>query len=105
MLRPRWTARHPQASNLIRVTSRWRQARESAGARGIDAVVLTPGANLRYLTGYYAKPLERLTAFVAESGHVRSLEVVEVNPILDRENQTAKLAVELVASALGARIL
>ncbi|MDX6491345.1 MAG: hypothetical protein QOD43_1590, partial [Gaiellaceae bacterium] len=36
---------------------------------------------------------------------VRSLEVVEVNPILDRENQTAKLAVELVASALGARIL
>ena len=41
----------------------------------------------------------------AESGLVRSLEVVEVNPILDRENQTAKLAVELVASALGARIL
>ena len=34
-----------------------------------------------------------------------SLEVVEVNPILDRENETAKLAVELVASALGARIL
>ena len=33
-----------------------------------------------------------------------SLEIVEVNPILDRENQTAKLAVELVASALGARI-
>jgi arginase len=42
---------------------------------------------------------------IAESGVVGSLEVVEVNPILDRENQTAKLAVELVASALGARIL
>jgi arginase len=42
---------------------------------------------------------------VAESGLVESLEVVEVNPILDRENETAKLAVELVASALGARIL
>jgi hypothetical protein len=28
-----------------------------------------------------------------------------VNPILDRANETAKLAVELVASALGARIL
>jgi arginase len=42
---------------------------------------------------------------VAESGLMSSLEVVEVNPILDRENQTAKLAVELVASALGARIL
>jgi arginase len=34
-----------------------------------------------------------------------SLDVVEVNPVLDRENTTARLAVELVASALGARIL
>jgi arginase len=42
---------------------------------------------------------------IAESAVLDSLEVVEVNPILDRENQTAKLAVELVASALGARIL
>jgi arginase len=42
---------------------------------------------------------------VAESGIVGSLDVVEVNPVLDRENATAKLAVELVASALGARIL
>jgi hypothetical protein len=29
------------------------------------------------------------------------MDVVEVNPILDRENATAQLAVELVASALG----
>ena len=32
-----------------------------------------------------------------------SFDVVEVNPVLDRENATGKLAVELVASALGAR--
>ena len=36
---------------------------------------------------------------------IDSLELVEVNPVLDRENETAKLAVELAASALGARIL
>jgi arginase len=42
---------------------------------------------------------------VAESGLMDSLDVVEVNPILDRENATAALAVDLVASALGARIL
>ncbi|MES1248734.1 MAG: arginase [Actinomycetota bacterium] len=42
---------------------------------------------------------------IAESGKVDSLDVVEVNPILDRENATGRLAVELVASALGARIL
>jgi arginase len=42
---------------------------------------------------------------VAESGGADSFDVVEVNPILDRENATGRLAVELVASALGARIL
>ena len=42
---------------------------------------------------------------VAESGLAGSFEVVEVNPILDRENATAQLAVELVASALGKTIL
>jgi arginase len=42
---------------------------------------------------------------VAESGLVDSMDVVEVNPILDRQNATGQLAVELVASALGARIL
>jgi arginase len=42
---------------------------------------------------------------IAEAGTVDSLDIVEVNPVLDRENATGKLAVELVASALGARIL
>jgi arginase len=42
---------------------------------------------------------------VAESALIDSMDVVEVNPILDRENATGQLAVELVASALGARIL
>ena len=38
-------------------------------------------------------------------GDVRSMEVVEGNPILDSHNETAELAVELIASALGKRIL
>ena len=42
---------------------------------------------------------------VAEYGRTDSIDVVEVNPILDRENATGLLAVELVVSALGARIL
>ncbi len=42
---------------------------------------------------------------VAESARIDSMDVVEVNPVLDRENATGQLAVELVASALGARIL
>ncbi|WP_049970353.1 arginase [Haladaptatus cibarius] len=38
-------------------------------------------------------------------GVLRSLELVEVNPILDEHNETAELATELAASALGKRIL
>jgi arginase len=40
-----------------------------------------------------------------ESQRLISMDVVEVNAILDRENATALLAVELIASALGKKIL
>ena len=42
---------------------------------------------------------------IADSQQLVSMDVVEVNPILDRENATALLAVELVLSALGKKIL
>ena len=42
---------------------------------------------------------------VAASGRLRSFEIVEVNPAMDMANQTARLAVGLVASALGKTIL
>jgi arginase len=42
---------------------------------------------------------------VARSGTLRSMELVEVNPVLDEANETASLAVELAASAFGKRIL
>ena len=42
---------------------------------------------------------------VADSGRLISMDVVEVNSILDRENATALLAVELILSALGKKIL
>jgi len=40
-----------------------------------------------------------------ESGHLQSIEMVEINPILDTRNQTAVLAVGLICSALGKSIL
>ena len=42
---------------------------------------------------------------VAESGAMRSFEIVEVNPMLDQSNITVELAVELILSALGKTIL
>jgi arginase len=64
-----------------------------------------PGVGTPVRGGLSYREAHLALELLAESGPVHSLEVVEVNPILDRENETGKLAVELAASALGARIL
>ena len=40
-----------------------------------------------------------------DSAKMLSMEVVEVNPVIDQSNRTAELAVELILSALGKKIL
>jgi arginase len=42
---------------------------------------------------------------IADSGRMVSMEVVEVNPVIDEVNRTADLAVELILSAMGKKIL
>jgi arginase len=42
---------------------------------------------------------------IADHGRMLSLEIVEVNPVIDERNQTADLAVELTLSAFGKKIL
>lgn len=42
---------------------------------------------------------------IADHGRMLSFEIVEVNPVLDEQNQTADLAVELALSAFGKKIL
>jgi Xaa-Pro aminopeptidase len=44
------------------------QARRGLLRAGFDALLVTPGADLRYLTGYDALPLERLTCLVLPAG-------------------------------------
>jgi Xaa-Pro aminopeptidase len=56
------------------------RAKAAAAAAGFDAVLVTPGADLRYLTGYDAMPLERLTCLVLPA----SGEPVLVVPALER---------------------
>jgi arginase len=66
---------------------------------------VAPGVGTPVRGGLSYREAHLALELVAESGLASSLDVVEVNPILDRENQTGKLAVELAASGLGARIL
>jgi arginase len=70
----------------------------------VDPTV-APGVGTPVQGGLSYRETHLALELVAESGLMSSLDVVEVNPILDRENATATLAVDLVASALGARIL
>jgi arginase len=66
---------------------------------------VAPGVGTPVRGGLSYREAHLALELVAESGLLRSLDVVEVNPIFDRENATGKLAVDLIASALGARIL
>jgi arginase len=70
----------------------------------VDPTV-APGVGSPVRGGISYREAHLMMELVAESGLLTSLELVEVNPILDHENATARLAVELAASALGARIL
>ena len=66
---------------------------------------VAPGVGTPVRGGLSYREAHLAMELVAESDLADSFEIVEVNPILDRENETAKLAVELAASAFGARIL
>jgi arginase len=66
---------------------------------------VAPGVGTPVRGGLTYREAHLACELIAESGLAGSLELVEVNPILDRENTTALTAVELVASALGKTIL
>ena len=66
---------------------------------------VAPGVGTPVRGGLTYREAHLALELVAESGLLCCLEIVEVNPILDRRNATAALAVELATSALGARTL
>ncbi len=66
---------------------------------------VAPGVGTPVPGGLTYREAHLLMEILAEWGKIGSLDIVEVNPILDRRNQTAQMAVELTASLLGKRIL
>jgi len=63
-----------------------------------------PGVGTAVPGGITYREAHLAMELIAESGKLRSLDLVEVNPILDRENRSAILATELALSAFGKRI-
>jgi arginase len=66
---------------------------------------IAPGVGTPVRGGLDYREAHVLMEMVSDSGLMTSLDVVEVNPILDLQNVTAVLGVELVSSALGQKIL
>lgn len=74
-------AHDAQGTGLYPAT-RLREVAAAAGAAGLDALLLTPGPDLRYVTGYDAHALERLTclAVPAEGAPFLVVPRLEVRP-------------------------
>ncbi|ESS02594.1 MAG: arginase [uncultured archaeon A07HR67] len=88
----------------------------AAASAGVDGVHVSldldwldpneaPGVGTPVRGGVTYREAHRAMEIVDEAASLRSMELVEVNPTLDRHNETAALATELAASAFGKRVI
>lgn len=66
---------------------------------------IAPGVGTPVKGGLDYREAHMAMEMIADSGRLTALDLVEINPILDVQNQTAVLGAELALSALGMRIL
>jgi arginase len=64
-----------------------------------------PGVGTPEPGGLSFREAHLLMEIIADTGCLRSIDVVEINPILDDRNHTAEIALDLIASLLGQSIL
>lgn len=73
----------------------------------VDALdpIDAPGSGTLVRGGFSYREAHLALERISETDKMRSFEIVEVNPMLDTNNRTSELAVELILSVLGKRIL
>jgi len=64
-----------------------------------------PGVGTSCPGGLNYREAQLLMEIIADTGKLASVDIVEINPILDHENRTARMAVALTASLFGQSIL
>ena len=67
--------------------------------------MFAPGVGTPVTGGLSNREAHLLMELIAEDGRIGSVDVVEINPILDDKNRTAQLAADLLASLLGKTII
>lgn len=108
-----WTMRDVDELGMRRVMT---EALAASGGSGVDRVHVSfdidsvdpthaPGVGTPVPGGLSLREAHLAMEIVSEHPRFASLEMVEVNPLQDEKNRTAELATDLIASALGKRIL
>ncbi|MFI6316128.1 M24 family metallopeptidase [Nonomuraea sp. NPDC050556] len=87
----------PVTSSDLYPVSRLAAVQEATAKAGLDALLLTPGPDLRYVTGYEALPLERLTCLVVPAAGESYLMVPRLELPAAQASPAARLGVEFVA--------
>jgi arginase len=67
--------------------------------------MIAPGVGTPVPGGLTYREAQLLMETFADSHRISSMDIVEINPIIDTGNQTAKIAVDLAASLFGKRII
>jgi len=62
---------------------------------------IAPGVGTTVPGGVNYREAQLVMEMIADTGRMGSLDIVELNPVLDHRNQTAELAVDLVESLFG----
>ncbi|NQU63405.1 MAG: arginase [SAR324 cluster bacterium] len=66
---------------------------------------IAPGVGTPVPGGITYREAQLLMEMIADTERCRSLDIVEINPLIDHQNQTAKSAVDLAGSLFGQRII
>ncbi|MGW7003043.1 M24 family metallopeptidase [Streptomyces sp. NPDC054933] len=93
------TDSHDASAADLYPADRITKACEAAADAGLDALLVSPGADLRYLTGYQALPLERLTCLVCPSDGDPVLVVPALEKAAAEASPVGGLGIEIIGWA------
>lgn len=95
---------HTTIRNILKNLSHVDHIHVSFDLDSVDPLVAA-GVGTPVAGGLTYREIHLIMETIAECGCMASLDVAEVNPILDNRNISARLATEIVASSMGRRIL
>nr|WP_245694936.1 Xaa-Pro peptidase family protein [Streptomyces antibioticus] len=83
------------STTALHLADRLERAQQATAAAGLDALLISPSADLRYLTGYDAKPLERLTCLVVPADGEAFLVVPELERAAAHASPAGSLGIDI----------